>query len=98
MEEKKDKRSVLNVLMDDIAGLMCGTVGGKMGLEAAKLLIPNSTLFTRIGGFLIGSGIGDIAGERVSKTIDGCFEMGDKIAKFGKLEEPEKESEVIEVE
>lgn len=98
MEEKKDKRSMLNVLVDDIAGMMCGTVGGKLGLEAAKALIPNSTLFTRIGGFLIGSGIGDIAGDRVGRSIDECFKLGDKIAQLGKIEEPKEESEVIETE
>lgn len=88
---KKDKKSLLNKAVDQAVSFVCGSVGGKMALNASKILIPNGTLLTKLGAYLIGSGIGEIAAKPTIATIDDGFVEIEKL-KVNKTEEPKTEN------
>ena len=93
MEEKKELelngRNMLKIGVE----FLCESVGGRMGLAAVTNLIPGCGLFTRLGGFLIGSGIGDLAANGTQRKIDEIFDGIEEAKKNS--EDPVEEPEVV---
>lgn len=96
--EKKEKKKVLNAILDESTRMICEIVGSKMAINAAKILIPNGTIITRLGACLIGSGIGDLAASYTIKSINDGFEMWDKVTNHIETDSETETEEVVETE
>ena len=91
MAKKADKKLVKKGVNTGI-GLMFATAGGKIGYEIAKMS-PHCGLITRIGGYLIGSSIGDMAADRFKGWSNDAIDFDYKVTEPKEANEETTEEE-----
>ena len=77
METKKNLKKV-GKIVNTVLDLVCTSVGAKVFTEVAKVVMPEATIFTKVGAALIGSGIGELAIAPMKGRIEETIEEIDK--------------------